>query len=71
MAVPYPLNEIYHHVLTEGWKIEELWRKNGEIRIVIYMHNAGMEDFMKRTGHTLEDCLGQLKHLELSIYESD
>jgi len=68
MAVPYPLTEIYYHVLVLGWRIEELWRKQDEIRIAIYKYDPGMEKFRKQTGRPLEDCLGQLQNLQLSLY---
>ena len=69
MAVPYPLSEIYYHVLVLGWRVGELWRKNDEIRIAIYKYDPGVEAFMKQTGRPLEDCLGQLQHLQLSLYQ--
>lgn len=67
--IPYPLSEIYYHVLVLDWRIEELWRKGNEIRIAIYKYDPGMEKFIEQTGRPLEDCLGQLQHLQLSIYE--
>lgn len=71
MGVPFPLAEIYHYVLVEGWRIEELWRRDGEIRLVVYMPSPGVDKFRKLTGHPLEDCLSVTKHLQYSLYEAD
>lgn len=67
--IPFPLSEIYYHVLAEGWKIEEIWRRNGEIRVVAYLSNPAVDQLRKKTNMGLEDCLGIIKHLQFSLYE--
>ena len=67
--VTFPINEIYEAVLSKGWKIRELWRKNGEIRLCVYCYNEHMEKFRVKAGLDFEDIKERLNHLEYSIYE--
>ena len=71
MGVPFPIAEIYYHILVEGWRIEELWRQDGEIRVVVYRPSKGVDKFRNQTGHPLEDCLSLTKHLQYSLYEME
>jgi hypothetical protein len=66
---PFPLTEIYHYVLEEGWRIRELWRNDGEIRLCVYIYSQGMEDFIAKTGLEWEDAINQTKALQFSLYE--
>ena len=65
--IPFPCSEVYRYVLIEGWKIAELYRNPDFIRVVVYRHSQGMEDYMKLTGRSLGDCLNLVKHLEFSL----
>jgi len=65
--VHFPLDEIYNYVLTYGFKIEELYRNEDEIRIVVYCPCKGMDDYIKLTGCDLEDVLYQTKHFRFSL----
>jgi len=66
-VITFPYSEIYRHVLIEGWRIAELYREPNLIRVVVYRHSKGMEDYMKLTGCQLKDCLNLTKHLEFSL----
>jgi len=68
-AIPFPYSEIYYYVLVEGWKIRELWRKNGEIKLCAYCPDPLTEQVMAKMGADFETIKERLKHLEFSIYE--
>jgi len=67
--IPFPYSEIYYHVLVKGWKIRELWRKNGEIRLCAYRENLMTEQVMTKMGADFDTIKERLEHLEFSIYE--
>lgn len=69
--IPFPFGEIYDAVLNRGWKIRELWRKNGEIYITVYCPCPAMETFIRLTGADWESALEQTQHLEFSLYEDE
>jgi len=69
--ISFPYSEIYIHVLQKGWKIKEMWRKNGEIKLCLYEPDPATEQVLTKMGLPFEVIAERLKHIYISVYEAE